>query len=74
MIRHRLETTTLMISYMTPIEVIEQLRTKIDSYISANSREWSSFELNIDKMEYQNAIHLIVAIERMQKTFTIVGF
>lgn len=57
------ETTTLMISYMTPIEVIEQLRTKIDSYISANSREWSGFGLNIDKMEYQNAIHLIVAIE-----------
>lgn len=57
------ETTTLMISYNTSIEAIEQLRVKIDSYINANNREWSGFALNIDKMEYQNALHLIVAIE-----------
>jgi len=63
-----------MISYDTPIEVIEQLRMKIGSYITANNREWSSFGLNIDKMEYQNAIHLIVAIERTQKISTIVVF
>ena len=74
MICHRFETTTLMISYDTPIEVIEQLRMKIGSYITANNREWSSFGLNIDKMEYQNAIHLIVAIERTQKISTIVVF
>jgi len=63
-----------MISYNTSIEVIEQLRMKIGSYITANNREWSGFGLNIDKMEYQNAIHLIVAIERTQKISTIVVF
>ena len=63
-----------MISYNTPVEVIEQLRMKIDSYINANNREWSSFGLHIDKMEYQNAIHLTVIIERTQKIFTIVVF
>ncbi|KXN90176.1 hypothetical protein AN958_04666 [Leucoagaricus sp. SymC.cos] len=57
------ESTTLTVSYNTPIEVIEQLRLKIGSYIAANNREWSDFGLNIDKMEYQNALHLIVAIE-----------
>ncbi|KAF8160952.1 Mechanosensitive ion channel-domain-containing protein [Crassisporium funariophilum] len=57
------ETTKLMVSYNTSMEVIEQLRSKISSYINSNSREWSGFALNIDKMEFQNAIHLIVAME-----------
>ncbi|KAJ3517249.1 hypothetical protein NMY22_g14005 [Coprinellus aureogranulatus] len=57
------ETTNLMISYNTPMELVEQLRQKLDEYITANSREWSNFALNIDKMEFQNALHLIVAIE-----------
>ena len=57
------ETTNLMISYSTPLELIEQLKGKIAQYIDDNSREWSGFALNIDKMEYQNAIHLVVAIE-----------
>ena len=60
----RWETTNLMISYSTPLELIEQLKGKIAQYIDDNSREWSGFALNIDKMEYQNAIHLVVAIER----------
>lgn len=53
-----------MVSYNTPMDVIEQLRSKIDSYITTNNRDWSGFALNIDKMEFQNALHLIVAIER----------
>ncbi|KAF8892116.1 Mechanosensitive ion channel-domain-containing protein [Infundibulicybe gibba] len=57
------ESTKLMISYNTPLEVIEQLRTRINAYVAENSREWSSCGLNIDKMEYQNAIHLVVAME-----------
>ncbi|KAF9445920.1 hypothetical protein P691DRAFT_709572 [Macrolepiota fuliginosa MF-IS2] len=57
------ESTKLTVSYNTPIEVIEQLRSKINAYITANSREWSGFGLNIDKMEFQNALHLIVAVE-----------
>ena len=31
--------------------------------MAANSREWSNCAVNIDKMEYQNAIHLTVAME-----------
>lgn len=46
------------------MEIVEQLRSRINAYISANNREWSGCALNIDKMEYQNAIHLVVAIER----------
>ncbi|KAJ3518126.1 hypothetical protein NLJ89_g43 [Agrocybe chaxingu] len=57
------ETTTLMVSYDTPMEVIERLRASIVNYVNTNSREWSNCALNIDKMEYQNAIHLIVAME-----------
>ncbi|TFK44543.1 Mechanosensitive ion channel-domain-containing protein [Crucibulum laeve] len=57
------ETTNLTISYDTPVEVIEQLRIKIQAYVNANNREWSGFALHIDKMEFQNAIHLICAME-----------
>ncbi|KAF7356734.1 Calcium channel [Mycena venus] len=57
------ETTTLMVSYNTPLEVLEELRVRINAYVAANNREWSNCALNIDKMEYQNAIHLIVAME-----------
>ncbi|KAF9457510.1 Mechanosensitive ion channel-domain-containing protein [Collybia nuda] len=57
------ESTKLMISYSTPMEVVEQLRFRINAYITENNRDWSGCALNIDKMEYQNAIHLVVAIE-----------
>ncbi|KAJ7245129.1 Mechanosensitive ion channel-domain-containing protein [Mycena haematopus] len=57
------ETTNLMVSYNTPLEVLEELRARISAYVAANNREWSNSALNIDKMEYQNAIHLIVAME-----------
>lgn len=53
-----------MVSYNTPLETIEQLRNRINTYVAENSRDWSSAALNIDKMEYQNAIHLVVAMER----------
>jgi hypothetical protein len=53
-----------MISYNTPLEVIEELRVRINQYVAENNREWASAALNIDKMEFQNAIHLIVAMER----------
>ena len=59
------ETTDLQVGYDTPLEVLEKLRQKLKQYVAANSREWGGgCEINIDKMEYQNAIHLIVAIER----------
>lgn len=57
------ETTNLMVAYDTPLDSIEQLRQRLSQYVAANSREWSNVMLNIDKMEYQNAIHLIVAME-----------
>lgn len=54
----------MVVSYDTSMELIERLKTKIGLYMNTNSREWSNFALWIDKMEFQNAIHLIVAIER----------
>ncbi|KAJ7695180.1 Mechanosensitive ion channel-domain-containing protein [Mycena rosella] len=57
------ETTNLVVAYNTPLEVLEELRVRINTYVAANTREWSNCALNIDKMEYQNAIHLIVAME-----------
>ncbi|KAK0440944.1 Mechanosensitive ion channel-domain-containing protein [Desarmillaria tabescens] len=58
------ETTTLMVSYNTPLETIEALKAKLKAFVNTNSRDWSGFDLNIDKMVNQNAIHLIVAMER----------
>ncbi len=52
-----------MIAYDTSLEVVETLRIKLQAYVAANSREWSNVAVNIDKMEYQNAIHLTVAME-----------
>ncbi|KAG5717960.1 hypothetical protein E4T56_gene1683 [Termitomyces sp. T112] len=57
------ESTKLTISYNTPLETIEQIKTRINAYVNTNNREWSGCGLNIDKMEYQNAITLVVAME-----------
>jgi len=57
------ETTKLTISYNTPLEIVEQLKSRINAYVTANNREWSGCGLNIEKMEYQNAITLVVAME-----------
>ncbi|THH19235.1 hypothetical protein EW146_g1885 [Bondarzewia mesenterica] len=57
------ESTDLMIAYDTPLEVVEQLKIRMNGYVTQNNREWSGLGINIDKMEYQNAIHLIVAME-----------
>ncbi len=54
----------MMVSYNTPLETIEALKAKLRAYVNTNSRDWSGFDLNIDKMVNQNAIHLIVAMER----------
>lgn len=70
----RWETTILTVAYSTPVETIEELRLKINDYIDTNSRDWSGFALNIDKMDNQNALHLIVAIEREYiRLHTIIG-
>lgn len=61
----RWESTTITVSYDTPMDVIEAVKVKVNNYITTNSREWSGCSVNIDKMEYQNAIHIIVAVERM---------
>ncbi|KAF5321397.1 hypothetical protein D9619_001370 [Psilocybe cf. subviscida] len=57
------ETTELVVSFNTPMELIEQLKQRIQAYITANNREWSDSALNIDKMDYMNDLCLIVAIE-----------
>jgi hypothetical protein len=64
----RWETTNLVVSYDTPMELIERFKAKIATYINSNGREWSNFSIWIDKMEYQNAIHLVLAIERESPT------
>jgi len=48
------------------LEVVEELRARIIQYANDNNREWSSAGLNIDKMEYMNALYLTVAIEHRQ--------
>ncbi|KAI0028347.1 Mechanosensitive ion channel-domain-containing protein [Vararia minispora EC-137] len=57
------ETTELQVGYDTPLQVVEQLRQRIVAYVQENSREWSNCNMNIDKMEYQNCIHIIVGVE-----------
>ncbi|KAJ1307021.1 hypothetical protein OPQ81_008000 [Rhizoctonia solani] len=58
------ETTDLQVGYDTPLEVLEKLRQRLKQYVAENSREWGGgCEININKMEYQNAIHLVVAME-----------
>ncbi|KAJ8094346.1 hypothetical protein PM082_010780 [Marasmius tenuissimus] len=57
------ETTPLMVAYNTPLEVVEEIKTRLAHYVNENSREWSSSNVLIDKMEFQNAIHLIVVME-----------
>jgi hypothetical protein len=60
----RWESTNLMISYDTPLSLVEQLRSRISQYISENNREWNNSAVWIDKMEFQNVIHLNIGIER----------
>ena len=55
-----------MISYDTPLSLVEQLRSRISQYMNENNREWNNSAVWIDKMEFQNAIHLIIALEREQ--------
>lgn len=57
------ESTTVTVAYDTSLDVIEQLRMRLQAYVNTNSREWSGVGVNIDKMEHQNAISLIVAME-----------
>lgn len=52
------------IAYNTPLSVVEQLRTRISQYMNENNREWNNSSVWIEKMEFQNAIHLTIALER----------
>jgi len=62
-----------MISYDTPLSIVEQLRSRISNYISENNREWNNSAVWIDKMEFQNVIHLIIAMEREYRWFSADG-
>ncbi|KIY69051.1 hypothetical protein CYLTODRAFT_350366 [Cylindrobasidium torrendii FP15055 ss-10] len=57
------ETTNIQIAYNTPLDVFEEIRSRIKTYVTENNRDWSGMDFNIDKMDYQNAIHIIVAME-----------
>jgi hypothetical protein len=61
----RWETTNLTISYNTPLETIEDLNSRLQQYINENNREWMGYNIQIDRMEFQNAIWLIIAVQRM---------
>lgn len=63
-----------MISYDTPLSIVEQLRSRISQYINENNREWNNSAVWIDKMEFQNAIHLIIAMEREYRRFSADDF
>ena len=63
-----------MISYDTPLSIVEQLRSRISQYISENNREWNNSAVWIDKMEFQNVIHLIIAMEREYRRFSADDF
>lgn len=60
----RWETTNLAIPYDTLLGIIEQLHSRISQYICGNNREWNNLAVWIDEMEFQNAMHLIVALKR----------
>ncbi|GJJ11352.1 hypothetical protein Clacol_005584 [Clathrus columnatus] len=59
----RWETTTIHVDYNTPLEAVEELRTRLKAYVNANNREWSDLTINIDKMEYQNVIYLNINMQ-----------
>lgn len=46
------------------MDLIETLQTKLKVYVAQNNREWSNVNINIEKMEYQNALTLVIAMER----------
>ncbi|KAF8323535.1 uncharacterized protein EI90DRAFT_3076953 [Cantharellus anzutake] len=57
------ETTNLMVAYDTPLQQLETFKLGLRTYMAENSREWGGCEVYIDKMEFQNEITLIIAIE-----------
>jgi hypothetical protein len=71
-IGYRWETTDLTVGYNTPLDQIETLRQRLKTYVVNNNREWSNVDIHIDKMPYQNEIHLIVAMERKSLNFACI--
>lgn len=58
------EVVALQISYETPLEVIEDLKTQVKQYLLDNNREWGGgLQMDIDSITQQNAIKLAIAIE-----------
>ncbi|KAF8527279.1 Mechanosensitive ion channel-domain-containing protein [Gautieria morchelliformis] len=57
------ESTVLNIGYDTPLETVERLRIRLKAYVQANNREWLDCTVNVDKMEFQNAIFLTIGMQ-----------
>ncbi|KLO11534.1 hypothetical protein SCHPADRAFT_830996 [Schizopora paradoxa] len=57
------ESTNLQVAYDTPLEAVETLKGRLQAYVTQNNRDWSNVAVNIDKMDYQNAVTLIIAME-----------
>jgi len=57
------ESTNLQVAYDTPLEAVETLKSRLQAYVTQNNRDWSNVAVNIDKMDYQNAVTLVIAME-----------
>ncbi|KIJ55555.1 hypothetical protein M422DRAFT_57924 [Sphaerobolus stellatus SS14] len=57
------EVVSLQIAFNTSLEIVEQIKTRLKTYVTENSREWSDISVNIDKVEYQSAIYLNIGMQ-----------
>ena len=60
----RWETANLAIACGTSLSFVERLRSRIGRCMVENSRERNNSGVWIEKMDFQNAIHLTIAPER----------
>ena len=63
----------MTIDYNTPLTAVEELKRRLNGYVSENSRDWSGVGVNIDKMDFQNAITIIIAMEREFTTLILIN-
>ncbi|KAG0147088.1 hypothetical protein CROQUDRAFT_43461 [Cronartium quercuum f. sp. fusiforme G11] len=58
------ETTNIMVGFDTPLDVLQEFRSRLRQYVNDNPREWKGgLDVNIDYMKNQNLIQLIIAME-----------
>lgn len=58
------ETTNVMVSFNTALEVLHEFRARLRQYVLDYPRDWKGgLDVNIDFMKNQNMIQLVVAME-----------